>query len=309
MNDLSKGISSWWNSLWFSENYSVENLGLVRIWIAFSLIVLNFSQFISLISIDISGPSFYYIEPIWYFDLLGIDRVSPIMNFIGFILLQLATIAVMLGYKTRISLITVIICIFYLKGVRDSAAGDVHHRYLMWMNVLFMLLVSRPNEIFSLDNRFHQGKRRIVEKWEANWPVKMMQLYTCFFYFISAVAKVRVSGFNWVMDGTAIQKMLLTKTARWNFETLPWAQTLAQYPTLTWFLVLFTLAFEFGFPVILLIKNTKARIYFFIGVTIFHISNTVLAGVGFWATPLLFLIFFDLNEIVKRIPILHRLIK
>ncbi len=308
MNNSKSITNNWWNTLWFSENYSIDNLGLIRIWIGFSLIILNFSQFISLITIDINGPSFYYIEPIWYFELLGIERVNPIMNYVGFIVLQLACLTMMVGYKTRVSIVAVIICIFYLKGVRDSAAGDVHHRYLMWMNVLIMLLVSRSKDILSLDNLFRKGMRKAVEMWEVNWPIKMMQIYVCFFYFISAVAKLRVSGLNWVMDGTAVQKMLLTKTARWNFETLPWGQTMMEYPAISWFAVLFTLTFEFGFPIILLIKSTRFKIYFFIGVMFFHISNTFLAGVGFWVTPLLFLIFFDLKPILQRFPALHRLI-
>ncbi len=304
----SGSFGNWWNSVWFAGQYSVENLGLIRIWMGFSLIILNFSQFISLVTIDVFGPSFHYIEPIWYFDLLGIDRVSPLMNYVGFFLLQIACITMMLGYKTRISIITIIICIFYLKGVRDSAAGDVHHRYLMWINVLLMLLISRSNEILSLDGLKGALGKRPIEAWEAHWPIKMMQVYVCFFYFFSAVAKVRVSGLNWVMDGTPIQKMLLTKTARWNFESLPLASMMVEYPLINWFAVLFTLAFEFGFPLILLAKSLRTRIIFFSGVTIFHVSNTILAGVGFWSIPLLFLIFFDMKKVVARFPKLEGLI-
>ena len=43
----------------------------------------------------------------------------------------------MLGKWTKPSIIFMVIFIFYLKGVRDSFAGDVHHRYLVPVTMLF----------------------------------------------------------------------------------------------------------------------------------------------------------------------------
>jgi hypothetical protein len=57
------------------------------------------------------------------------------------------------------------------------------------------------------------------------------------------------------------------------------------------------LAFELGFPLILLIKSVKLRLGFILGVTSFHIATFVLMDVNFLLIPFVYLIFFDLVPI------------
>ncbi|MEQ9424047.1 MAG: hypothetical protein RJQ09_06500 [Cyclobacteriaceae bacterium] len=268
------------------------------------MIIFNFSQFTNLLGVDIFGPQFYYIEQLWYFKLLGIEHTYPWTNYFFFALLQASTVALMLGFKTRTAIALMVLSIFYLKGVRDSAAGDDHHRYLMWMNVLFILFVSKSHLIYAVSNKVVRN----IKGWEANWPIRLMQVCVSSFYFISAVAKLRVSGLNWVIDGSAVQRVLLIKSARWDFEDLIIGQWFAQHPTLCWLAVLFTLAFEFTFPIFVFQKNQRIKGLFLVGATAFHILNKVMATVGFWATPLLFLLFFDLNKLVERYTWLKRIV-
>lgn len=299
----SHGLSRWWTAFWFDDDYDYRNIGLIRIWVGFSMVIFNFSQFTNLLGVEINGPQFYYIEQLWYFKLLGITHTYPVSNYIFFTLLQLATIALMVGWRSRWAIAVMVICIFYLKGVRDSAAGDDHHRYLMWMNILFILFMSTAHKILAIDHRKTQIK---IENWQAFWMVRLMQVSTCLFYFVSALAKFRVSGLNWIVDGSAVQRVLLMKSGRWNFETLPLGQWMAEYPTLCWLAVIFTMTLELTFPFFALQKNVKLRAFFFLGVSFFHIINKIMASVGFWAMPLLFLIFFDLNKICQQVPVLRK---
>ncbi|MDA0196456.1 MAG: hypothetical protein O2951_15685 [Bacteroidetes bacterium] len=202
----------WWADFWFSDEVDYKNLGLLRIWIGFSIVIFNFSQFTNLLGVDISGPQFHYIEQLWYFKVLGISHTYPLSNYLFFTFLQVSTISLMLGYRTRLSIVIMIVSIFYLKGVRDSAAGDVHHRYLMWMNILFILLMSKANQILSLSKV--KTIEPSVKNWEASWTIKLMQVCTCLFYFVSALAKFRVSGLNWIIDGSAVQRVLLMKSGK-----------------------------------------------------------------------------------------------
>lgn len=296
------GIVGAWHRFWFERTTSPENLGLIRMAIGSGLLALHVSNFFTLLSIDRAGPAFHYLEPIWYFRLLGIEQVHPLLSLVTFTLLMVATVAIIFGYRTRTAIAITILCIFYLKGVRDSAAGDVHHRYLMWVHALAFLMASRAGDVLSLDRRrlVRMGRLRPIEGWETSWPIRAMQAYVVIFYCGSAVAKLRVAGGSWLFDGTAVQKILLDKSARWGFETLTIGYDLAQFPTVAWGLVIFTIVAELAFPALLFL-GTVPRALYLMAMAGFHIANGVLLGVNFYLTPLLYVVFFDLSKIRDRL--------
>jgi hypothetical protein len=63
---------------------------------------------------------------------------------------------------------------------------------------------------------------------------------------------------------------------------------------------------EAGFPLILFIRNTRLRLLFLSGVTVFHVANFVLIYVLFIAIPIAFLVFFDVGAAARwvraRVP-------
>jgi hypothetical protein len=134
-----------------------------------------------------------------------------------------------------------------------------------------------------------------------------MQLYTASFYFWSFIAKIRVTGWEWFFDSRRIQELLLSRSLVWGateagepvFNPLPY--WLSQQETLCLMLGLSTLVLEAGFPLILLVRRPLARFIFLCGVSVFHIANFVFAYVGFLLFPITFLIFFDLEDVRRRI--------
>jgi hypothetical protein len=289
-----------WRRYWFELPWGSETLGLVRIGLGIGLLILHVTQFYTLLGLDLRGPRFHFIDPIWYFELLGVQSMSPVMNWVTFVLLMAATLAMTLGYRTRTAIVLLLVCIAYLKGARDSAAGDVHHRYLMWVHALVFLALSSAGRVLAVDSRKSAVDAAPIATWQSSWPLRAMQTYVAFFYFASAVAKLRVSGLNWVADGTAVQKMLLLKTARWDFDTLSMGYFVAQHPTFCWVAVLMTLGIELSFPMLLFYSNVRFRALFLLGVAGFHLANGIIAGVNFWITPLLFIVFFDLGSLRER---------
>lgn len=141
MNGVSQRLGGF-----FYKGYSEESLGLFRVYFGSLLFLYHIPQFATLFAIDPFGASFHYTDPIWYFELLGIDRTIPWLSLLAGLLLFASTLSMTVGKWTRTSIIVVLICIFYLKGVRDSAAGDVHHRYVVLVQILFFLLLSRCGE-------------------------------------------------------------------------------------------------------------------------------------------------------------------
>jgi hypothetical protein len=80
---------------------------------------------------------------------------------------------------------------------------------------------------------------------------------------------------------------------------------LAQHPELIQFFAILVLAFELGFPLLLLIKSVKWRLAFILGVTTFHIATYVLMDVNLFLIPFVYLIFFDLVPIHQWLKTLH----
>ncbi len=280
------------------RGFQAESLGLLRIYFGCGLLAFHVSQFADLVfALDPFGVSFRFTRPIWYFELLGIHDHVPLLTPIVFVLLLVATLAMIFGRFTYSAILAVILCIFYLKGVRDSFAGDVHHRYLMPVHMLFLLLVSRCGDVHSVDAR--RRKPAPLAEWEASWPIKTMQLYVASFYFWAVIAKLRMSGFAWFEGGAKIQEILYERATLRGVElghlaVDPLALGLARSPLLLDVLGWFTFAMEAGFPLILLIRDWRWRLVFLLVVAGFHVANFVLLGVMFLMIPIVFLVFFDL---------------
>ena len=294
-------ISRAWNKFFFT-GFSGESLGLLRMYIGCGLLFFHTYQFATVLSLNPIGAMHYFIAPIWYFKLLGIQYHVPALSFGMYAILMGATVSMILGKNTRTSILVIILCVFYLKGVRDSFAGDVHHREIIPMQILFLFLLSKCGEVHSRDAR----QRHIpegVQEWEASWPIKTMQLYVALFYFWSVIAKVRTSGWVWFAGEGKIQEVLILRSVRWGvtdqgeFLKNGLSFELAQHPELIQIFSILVLAFELGFPLLLLIKSVKLRLAFILGVTTFHIASFVLMDVNFLLIPFVYLIFFDLVPI------------
>lgn len=294
-------ISRAWNQFFFT-GFSGESLGLLRMYIGCGLLFFHTYQFATVLSLNPIGAMYYFIDPIWYFKLLGIQYHIPALSFGMYAILMGATVSMILGKNTRTSIIVIILCIFYLKGVRDSFSGDVHHREIIPMQILFLFALSKCGIVHSRDARqLHIPEG--VQEWEASWPIKTMQLYVALFYFWSVFAKVGTSGWVWFAGEGKIQEVLILRSVRWGVtdqgEVLKNGLSfeLAQHPELIQLFSILVLAFELGFPLLLLIKSVKLRLAFIMGVTTFHIATFVLMDVNFLLIPFVYLIFFDLVPI------------
>jgi len=298
---FSKSITRIWNQFFFT-GFSGESLGLLRMYIGIGLLFFHTYQFATVLSLNPVGAMYYYIEPIWYFRVLGIQYHIPALSFVIYAILMWATVTMILGKWTKTSILAVILCIFYLKGVRDSFSGDVHHRYIIPMQILFLFLLSKCGEVHSRDAT-HLRSQGEVQEWEASWPIKTMQLYVASFYFWSVIAKVQLAGWVWFSGEGQIQENLIQRSVRWGVtdegdvvkNSISFA--LAQHPDIIQVISLLVLAFELGFPLILLVKSVKLRALFLAWVTLFHISTFVLLDVNFLLIPFVYLIFFDLVPI------------
>jgi hypothetical protein len=282
----------------FFDWFPGEALGAARLYFGFGLIVYLYSQYKQLLVLEPLGAQFHYTLPIWYFDLLGIDHMSPWLNVPVMAVLIAACAMFALGRWTKPAIIAIILAIFYLKGVRDSISGDVHHREVPIIALLVLFLFSKCDQVFGIDAR-RKGLPEIAD-WEASWPLRAMQVYIAMFYFWALVAKLRVSGLSWFMDGGRIQDVLLARALRDGLGAdgqpvkLSQAYELAQNPDLVFVFGATVFVFELLIPLILFVRDWRWRLLMLIGATIFHFSNYYLLNVRFHLYPFVFVTFFNM---------------
>lgn len=285
----------------FFDWFSAESLGALRLYFGWGLALYMLTQYPQLLLLDVAGPQFHYTIPIWYFSLLGIERNIPWL----IIPVLLTTIAACLffayGKWTRAAIIMIVLGLFYLKGVRDSFSGDVHHREVPIFALLTLFFLSKCDRVFGIDAR--RKKLGPIEDWEASWPIRCMQIYIVMFYFWALVAKLRVSGLFWFEGGGRIQETMVARSLRDGFAangdvvSLSLGWELAQRPDLIFLCGAAVFAFELLIPLLLFVRDWRIRLVVLIGASFFHFSNFMLMNVQFYFYPFVFVAFFDMAKV------------
>ena len=287
----------------FFDWFPAEALGAARFYFGVGLCIYLTIQFDQLFEISAFGNPFHFTLPIWYFGLLGIDHITPWTIYAVYAALMGGCILFTLGKWTKPAIVAIIVAIFYLKGIRDSISGDVHHREVPIVVCLLLFLFSKCDRSFGLDAR--RSKSKPIEDWEASWPLRAMQLYIVMFYFWALVAKVRLSGFDWFTGGGRIQAMLLSRSLRDGFNpdgsvvNLSLGYELAHHPQIIFAIGLLVFCFELFAPVILFVRNIWLRLFFVAGATLFHQANWFLMNVQFFFYPFVFVTFFNMAAVTR----------
>ena len=141
MTEQARGKASLTDRFFF-DWFPGEALGAARFFFGIGLAIYLTIQFDQLFQITFEGAQFHYTLPIWYFAALGVDHVVPWANFAVYAALVAACLLFTLGKWTKPAIIAIILAIFYLKGVRDSISGDVHHREVPIVVCLLLFLFS-----------------------------------------------------------------------------------------------------------------------------------------------------------------------
>lgn len=283
---------------YFYQGYNGLSLGALRALFGAGMLLYHITQFIMLLILDPLGAQVYFIEPIWYFKVLGITTHIPWLNIPVFIVLMMATVFFMLGRYTRPAIIVIVLCIFYLKGVRDSFSGDVHHRYVVLVSILFLFYFSKCAHCFSLDAK--QKTDTNMAEWEASWPIRAAQTYIVMFYFWAMFAKLRVTGWTWFDEAGQIQAKLLERSLRSGFDESgelvrrAYSFELAQMTDVVFFMGVLVAVFEILAPTVLFIRNRTLLIMFLSGAFVFHTANFILMNVQFFMYPFVFFVFFNM---------------
>ncbi|MEO6081404.1 MAG: hypothetical protein ABIQ86_16785 [Steroidobacteraceae bacterium] len=290
---------AYWHQFLFGW-FQAESLGRLRQYFGFALCFYFTSQFAHLLALAPFGPQFHFTIPIWYFKLLGIAQHVPWVDWIVFAALMISCVLFAIGKHTRTAIVAIFLCVAYLKGVRDSFSGDVHHREQPVIALLVIFLLSRCGAVLSRDAKAGPPARP-VEDWEASWAIRAMQIYIAFFYFWALIGKLRISGLYWFTEGGRIQDMLIHRSLRDGVDAfgdpvnLSLSFDIAQHPMLCFTLGALVFGFELLAPLILFFRSFRMRLLFVLCATTFHFSNFFLMNVQFYLYPFVLMAFFNMR--------------
>lgn len=228
---------------WLFAPGSAEQLAAVRIGLCTILAGrLAFGPYL-----DLTGQPGELFRPISFMELL--PSMPPwgavlAVQVIGTAAAALAAV----GLRTRLTLPLAWACGVFLNGMLTST-GKVVHNDVVLLLCLMPLLLAPAWDVWSLDARRRNSRRRAHESACYGWPVRTAAVVVAGAYFFAGLAKLLNSGLAWVTSDNL-------RWALYASSDSGVALFVADRPWLSHLLAAATLLLELGFPLVLLFPRT-----------------------------------------------------
>jgi len=221
-----------------------------------------------------------YLEPSYFFSYYGFEWVKPLgqWTYLLFGICALSAIMVMLGWKYRLSIITLFLSFTYIELMDKT--NYLNHYYFI-SSMCFLMIFLPANAYFSIDAYRSKNKRfqNIPQ-----WTIFSIQFLLCIVYFYAGLAKLNS---DWLVEA---QPLKIWLTAKYN---TPFIGDLLQE---NWVHHAFSYggaAYDLLIPFFLLYPKTRNLA--FLAVVLFHWLTWVLFPIGMFPIIMIFsgLIFLD----------------
>lgn len=216
----------------------------------------------------------------------GIGLFPYWAEWIFFVVLHLALVALVLGMFTRAASLTAGLLLFHFAPFEEIIVG-MPHTFFGGLTVSTSGLI-----ILSFAAGVPRGSKERSP--EYRWPVALIQLLFSMNYFCAALAKFRYARFAWFTSEN-IRRWVIEN---WAVTTPPWSLTVAASPFLCWLIAVSTLFLETLFP-LCVVSRTARRILVpmaFFG----HIGIVYTLGIAFPSIVLL-LLFVNWDWVASRV--------
>ncbi len=234
-----------------------------------------------------------YIQPQFHFKYFGFDwiKVAPgWLMYTLFVLMALAALGILLGYRYRLSATLFFLTFTYVELI--DVANYLNHYY--FVSLMSLLLIFLPaHRLASLDVYL----KRVPLKTHSNhWAVSLLKLQLAIVYVYAGIAKLNP---DWLLEALPL-KIWLPAQAH-----LPLIGPLLKYTWVAYFFSWFGAFYDLTVPFFLSIKKTRP--YAFAAVILFHLLTWWLFPIGVFPWVMIFstLIFFSDNfhqKILARLP-------
>jgi len=207
------------------------------------------------------------------------------------LLLAVAGLATMVGFRTRLSSAVAVLCLLALQRTNTTVfnSGD-----LLLRLIGISVALSPCGLLWSVDAALarRRGERTEPAPWRAPWALRLLQLHIAIGYLLSAAAKLRGSTWH---DGTALGRALRIEDLQ-RFAVPEWIfEQSVLLNLLTWS----TLAFEASF--LFLVWNRRLRPWVLGLGVLFHLGIDIALDIG-WFTMAMWVAYlaFVFPEVADR---------
>ena len=278
---------------WMFEAFALtpRSLGVARILIGAYLVLYRAPE---LQWID-SLPDSFFRPPVGPLRLIGGIPSSGVTTGLT-VALSIATIALLIGYHTRLASCVSGLMLFVVDGFTYSF-GHVHHSGTYLAALLVIMSASNWGAAYSVDAlRRREGVEPVTEA----WPVALAALLLGFLMLTSALPKL-ASG--WLDPSTLSAR---AHVVHYSFvaphDGLLGALPLESTSWLVWkpidYLVLF---FEVGF--VIAIASPRWTRLFCAAAVVFHFGVFLAFGIAFTASVVAYSVFFEWSSIIDRLHV------
>ncbi len=221
-----------------------------------------------------------YILPKFHFSYYGLSWVKPLgdWTYLLFMVCFIASIAVMLGYKYRLAIITFFLSFCYIE-LMDKTTYLNHYYFISIIAFIFIFLPA--GKYFSIDAYL---KPERCFQYVPRWTKDILMLMVGIVYFYAGVAKLNS---DWMLEALPLKIWLP------GSYDLPLIGGLLEQSWVHYAFSWAGMLYDVSIPFLLWYKPTRKLA--FVGVIIFHIMTRVLFPIGMFPFIMIFaaLIFFD----------------
>ncbi len=221
-----------------------------------------------------------YILPQYHFSYYGFSWVQPLgeWTYLLFVLCFLSSIAVMIGYKYRLAIISFFLSFCYIE-LMDKTTYLNHYYFISVVAFIFIFLPA--SSYFSVDSYRNE---RLRYEYIPRWCIDALKLMVGIVYFYAGVAKLNN---DWMLEALPLKIWLP------GSYDLPLIGSLLEQTWVHYSFSWLGMLYDVSIPFLLLYKPTRRLA--FVGVIIFHIMTRVLFPIGMFPFIMIFaaLIFFD----------------
>ena len=224
-----------------------------------------------------------YVDPQFYFPYLGLEFIKP-LGFWGmhglFLLMGLAALGIMLGYRYRLSALLFFLCFTYVELIDKT--NYLNHYYFVSL-VSFWLLWVPAHATFSLDARRNPS---LAKATAPRYTVLLLQLQLALVYFYAGVAKLNT---DWLLEAMPLRLWLPSRT------DLPIIGQVLGYTWVAYAFSWFGAIYDLTIAAFLWYRPTRKWAY--AAVVAFHVLTRILFPIGVfpWVMIGATLIFFSPN--------------
>jgi vitamin K-dependent gamma-carboxylase len=265
-----------WNRWLFTQ---VDNTALVLFRMLFGLLL----ACEAFGSIALGAVNTLFIEPDFTFTFIGFEFLEPLPGnwmYVLYVLMGIAGLLVMVGYKYRMALLFYTISWAYVYLMQKSSYNN--HCYLL-MLLNFLMLLFPANRSASLDALWNPSFRK------EHMSRGIYVLIITFLGIIYAYASVAKFYPDW-LDGSFPKYLMSTRGRNFDILQQGWVHQAILY---------FGLFFDFLIVPLLLWKKTRWLAV--IASVFFHVFNSVVFQIGIFPyLALSFLLFFFSTEVLHK---------